>query len=86
MFLLKLLALLPQESSQPAGLGLFRNVGPHRGRSKQHDCEPLGCTALEVIDHSGLEDAEVWRVMTLPGLHLYNCSLQECEGLLSCLL
>ena len=85
MFLLKLLALLAQNSSQPADLSLFRNVGPHGGRIKQYGCTPHGCTVLEVVDHSGLEDAEVYRVTTLPGLRLFQCTLQWCEGLLPCL-
>lgn len=67
MFPPKLLALLAQESSQPADLFFFRNVGPHGGRIKQCGCMPHGCTVLELVDHNGVEDAEVYRVMTLPG-------------------
>lgn len=40
-----------------------------------------GCTVLEVVYHNGLEDAEVYRVMTLSGLRLSHCTLQQCEGL-----
>ena len=74
--LLKLHALLTQESSQPADLGLFSNIGCHGGRIKQYDCTPHGCTVLEGVDHSRLEDAEVYRVMTPPGLRLCHSTPQ----------
>lgn len=86
MFLLKLLALLSQESSQPADLGLFRNVDPHGGRIKQYGCTQHGCTVLEAVDHHGLENAKVYIVMPPPGLRLSHRAVQWCEGLLPCLL
>lgn len=81
VFLLKLLALLVQESSQPADQGLFRKVGHHGGSMRQYGCMLHSCTVLEVVDHHVLEDAEVYRVMTLSRLRLSHCTLRWCEGL-----
>lgn len=46
----------------------------------------MAVLSLEVVDHIGLEDAEVYRVTSLSGLCHSHCTLQECEGLLPCLL
>lgn len=54
---------------------------PHGERIKQYGCMPHGWTVLEVVDHSRVEDVEVYRVMTLPGLHFSHCT---CSGVRGC--